>query len=142
MRPEDQTPVPSPCINVCDMAPDTGLCRGCMRTIDEIVAWGSASDEAKRAVWAERPLKEPIPGIVGRVGAERTPMAVIRKRARCWLPPSSVTVQLRAASSYRALATRLLPVVRDGESAEALDASTKGLVARYRELKPEAPQGD
>jgi predicted Fe-S protein YdhL (DUF1289 family) len=53
MKPEDQTPVPSPCINVCQMVPETGLCQGCMRTIDEIVAWGSASDEVKRAVWAE-----------------------------------------------------------------------------------------
>ena len=47
------SPVPSPCINVCQMAPDTGLCRGCLRTIDEIVAWGTASEDYKRAVWAE-----------------------------------------------------------------------------------------
>jgi predicted Fe-S protein YdhL (DUF1289 family) len=52
MNPEQQTPVPSPCINVCEMAPD-GLCRGCLRTIEEIVAWGSAGDDDKRAVWAE-----------------------------------------------------------------------------------------
>ena len=53
MNPEDQTPVPSPCINVCQMVRETGLCQGCMRTIDEIVAWGSASEDDKRAVWAE-----------------------------------------------------------------------------------------
>jgi len=35
------------------MAPDTGLCRGCLRTLDEIVQWGSASDDFKNAVWAE-----------------------------------------------------------------------------------------
>ena len=52
-HPELQTPVPSPCINVCEMDKATGLCRGCMRTIDEIVAWGSASEDDKRAVWAE-----------------------------------------------------------------------------------------
>jgi predicted Fe-S protein YdhL (DUF1289 family) len=52
MKPEDMTPVPSPCINLCEMGPD-GLCRGCLRTIDEIVAWGSASDASKRQVWAE-----------------------------------------------------------------------------------------
>ena len=45
--------IPSPCIDVCQMDPDTGLCRGCLRTIDEIVAWGSASDDVKRAVWME-----------------------------------------------------------------------------------------
>ena len=50
---ELQTPVPSPCISMCKMAPDTGLCEGCMRTIDEIVGWGAQSDDYKRAVWAE-----------------------------------------------------------------------------------------
>ena len=57
MNPELQTPVPSPCISLCEMAPDTpsakGLCRGCLRTLDEIVAWGTATDGYKRAVWAE-----------------------------------------------------------------------------------------
>ena len=53
MNPEQQTPVPSPCINICRMVPATGLCEGCLRTIDEIVAWGRASDDAKRAIWAE-----------------------------------------------------------------------------------------
>lgn len=51
--PELQSPVPSPCINVCQMEPVTGLCRGCLRTIEEIVAWGSAGEDYKRAVWAE-----------------------------------------------------------------------------------------
>ncbi len=51
MNPALPTPVPSPCINVCEMAQDTGLCRGCLRTIDEIVAWGKADDDFKRAVW-------------------------------------------------------------------------------------------
>lgn len=53
MRPEDRSPVPSPCINICQMDQGTGLCQGCMRTIDEIVKWGSAGDDYKRAVWAE-----------------------------------------------------------------------------------------
>lgn len=53
MSPDLQTPVPSPCISLCEMAPDTGLCRGCMRTIEEIINWSSAGDEYKRAVWAE-----------------------------------------------------------------------------------------
>ena len=52
LPPEQQTPVPSPCINVCKMSPVTGLCEGCLRTIDEIVAWSRADDDYKRAVWA------------------------------------------------------------------------------------------
>jgi predicted Fe-S protein YdhL (DUF1289 family) len=43
--------VPSPCINVCRMNPDTGLCEGCARTIAEIAMWGNATNEAKRAIW-------------------------------------------------------------------------------------------
>ncbi|MGE5622407.1 MAG: DUF1289 domain-containing protein [Bacillota bacterium] len=45
--------VPSPCINVCRMNPQTGLCEGCFRTIDEIARWGTAGNEFKRAVWCE-----------------------------------------------------------------------------------------
>jgi predicted Fe-S protein YdhL (DUF1289 family) len=51
--PEDQSPVPSPCINLCQISPQTGLCLGCMRTIDEIIAWGAADEDAKRAVWRD-----------------------------------------------------------------------------------------
>lgn len=57
LPPELQTPVPSPCISLCEMAPpmglDAALCRGCLRTIDEIVRWGSADDNYKRAVYAQ-----------------------------------------------------------------------------------------
>jgi len=41
----------SPCINVCVMNADSGLCQGCWRTLDEIAAWSSASDEQKRGIW-------------------------------------------------------------------------------------------
>ena len=53
LPPEQQTPVPSPCISLCKMSPVTGLCEGCLRTIDEIVAWGTADDAFKRSVWAD-----------------------------------------------------------------------------------------
>ena len=47
----DDGPVPSPCISVCRMSAATGLCEGCFRTLDEIGAWGLASDEERRAMW-------------------------------------------------------------------------------------------
>jgi len=47
----DPTPVPSPCTSVCRMNRDTGLCEGCLRTLDEIAAWSRLGDDAKRAVW-------------------------------------------------------------------------------------------
>ena len=52
-----------------------------------------------RAVWKDWPLNESTPSIRGKVGAESGPMAVIRKRARKWLPSSNVMVQLRASST-------------------------------------------
>ncbi|NIE66746.1 DUF1289 domain-containing protein [Burkholderia sp. Ax-1719] len=42
---------PSPCINVCRMHEASGLCEGCLRTIDEIASWSTLDDDAKRAVW-------------------------------------------------------------------------------------------
>lgn len=33
----------------------TGLCVGCLRTLDEIAAWGALDDGAKREVWKRLP---------------------------------------------------------------------------------------
>ena len=43
--------LPSPCISVCRINSNLGLCEGCFRTTDEIAAWGSSNDNAKRATW-------------------------------------------------------------------------------------------
>ncbi|WP_042265619.1 DUF1289 domain-containing protein [Paraburkholderia heleia] len=45
------TPPPSPCIAICRMDERSGLCEGCLRTIDEIAGWSVLDDDAKRAVW-------------------------------------------------------------------------------------------
>lgn len=59
-------PVPSPCIDVCRIDAASGLCEGCLRTLDEIAAWSRLDDDAKRAVWqrlavrrAQRPGRPP-----------------------------------------------------------------------------------
>lgn len=44
--------VPSPCIDVCRMDAASGLCEGCLRTLDEIAGWAAATDEQKRAILA------------------------------------------------------------------------------------------
>jgi predicted Fe-S protein YdhL (DUF1289 family) len=58
--PELPTPVPSPCVSLCKMDRAIGYCKGCLRSIEEIVAWGSASEEFKRAVWAQLPAREQL----------------------------------------------------------------------------------
>lgn len=39
---------PSPCISVCTIDEDSGFCRGCLRTADEIERWLSYTEEQKR----------------------------------------------------------------------------------------------
>lgn len=45
--------VESPCIKICTYDPDSGLCRGCGRTLEEIGAWFSMTDAERRAVMGE-----------------------------------------------------------------------------------------
>lgn len=61
-RPEAS--VASPCTNVCRMDAAGGWCEGCWRTLDEIVAWGTLDDAARRAVLARLPQRraaQPVP---------------------------------------------------------------------------------
>ena len=43
--------VPSPCIQVCRIDPASGLCSGCLRTLDEIARWSALPDADKLRVW-------------------------------------------------------------------------------------------
>ena len=45
--------VTSPCISVCKMDDTSGLCQGCLRSLDEIARWGRADAAYKRLVWAK-----------------------------------------------------------------------------------------
>ena len=53
--------IDSPCIEVCVIHPETRLCLGCARSIDEIAAWSRMSDAARAAVMAELPSRTPQP---------------------------------------------------------------------------------
>jgi predicted Fe-S protein YdhL (DUF1289 family) len=51
----------------------TGWCEGCLRTLDEIAAWGTMADDDKRAVWQaleRRRAQWPVPA--GAVSSEVT----------------------------------------------------------------------
>jgi uncharacterized protein len=42
----------------------TGWCRGCYRTMDEIIAWGQGSETFKQGVWqqlSQRQRTQPFP---------------------------------------------------------------------------------
>ena len=53
--------IESPCIKVCVVHPETRLCTGCGRSIDEIASWSRLSPEARRAIMADLPSREPAP---------------------------------------------------------------------------------
>jgi uncharacterized protein len=44
--------VPSPCVRLCTLDRDD-VCVGCGRHIQEIIEWGEASDDRRRAILAE-----------------------------------------------------------------------------------------
>ena len=44
--------IASPCINVCKMDEQTGLCSGCFRTIDEIAVWAGIDDARRLGILA------------------------------------------------------------------------------------------
>ncbi|HSV46591.1 MAG TPA: DUF1289 domain-containing protein [Ramlibacter sp.] len=43
---------PSPCISVCRMDAASGLCEGCMRTLEEIAGWGTMAVDQRVSIWA------------------------------------------------------------------------------------------
>ena len=45
-----EPPVPSPCINVCTIDEDTGYCRGCFRSLEEVTRWTRLTNEQKQKV--------------------------------------------------------------------------------------------
>lgn len=49
--------VASPCISICRMDAATGWCEGCLRTLDEIAAWGSQDDASRLAVLQRLPAR-------------------------------------------------------------------------------------
>ena len=50
-KPFPQGGVPSPCISVCAIDEASGLCAGCLRTLDEIAVWSVLDDDERREVW-------------------------------------------------------------------------------------------
>ncbi len=54
--------IDSPCIKICVIHPETRLCTGCMRSIDEIGAWSSMTPETRASIMAELPGRVPLLG--------------------------------------------------------------------------------
>jgi uncharacterized protein len=53
----------TPCIKVCVIEPQTGLCQGCGRSLDEIARWATMTGDERRRIMAglaERLQRPPV----------------------------------------------------------------------------------
>ena len=50
-------PMESPCVNICLMDVESGLCSGCGRSLDEIGQWLRLSYEERRRIMGELPAR-------------------------------------------------------------------------------------
>jgi len=55
------TDVSSPCVSICALDASGQRCLGCGRTIEEIGAWLTMSEAARRAVMARLAARRPAP---------------------------------------------------------------------------------
>jgi predicted Fe-S protein YdhL (DUF1289 family) len=47
--------IDSPCVKVCVIHPETRICTGCLRSIDEIGAWSGMTPEARQLIMEALP---------------------------------------------------------------------------------------
>jgi predicted Fe-S protein YdhL (DUF1289 family) len=47
----------TPCVNICLLDEETGLCVGCGRTINEIAGWAAMSDAERSRIMRELPAR-------------------------------------------------------------------------------------
>lgn len=52
--------IESPCVKICVIHPETRLCTGCLRSIDEIGVWSQLSFDARRAVMNDLPERKKL----------------------------------------------------------------------------------
>lgn len=58
-------PIVTPCIKVCVVDGESGLCLGCYRTLAEVAGWARLDDAARESIMAD------LPGRPDRVSPEK-----------------------------------------------------------------------
>jgi predicted Fe-S protein YdhL (DUF1289 family) len=51
--------IESPCVRLCVLHPETRVCLGCRRSLDEIGRWSRMTPEERRAIIADLPSRMP-----------------------------------------------------------------------------------
>jgi len=54
-RPGPPPAIKTPCIKVCVVDGESGLCLGCYRKLNEVAAWGRLTDDERDRILAELP---------------------------------------------------------------------------------------
>ncbi len=49
--------IESPCVKICVIHPESGLCTGCHRTRAKIATWSRLTPEARRTIMADLPAR-------------------------------------------------------------------------------------
>ncbi|MET0338746.1 MAG: DUF1289 domain-containing protein [Caulobacter sp.] len=62
-------PIVTPCIKVCAVDGESGLCLGCHRTLPEIAQWSRLAEDERAAIMAELPARR------GRIAPEKLGLA-------------------------------------------------------------------
>lgn len=50
-------PIATPCIKVCVVDGESGLCMGCYRTLAEVASWSGIDEETRRSIMADLPMR-------------------------------------------------------------------------------------
>jgi len=53
-------PIKTPCIKVCVVDGESGLCLGCYRKLNEVAAWGRLTDEERDRILEELPERRSL----------------------------------------------------------------------------------
>lgn len=58
--PRPAAPIKTPCIKVCVVDGESGLCLGCYRRLSEVAGWARLTDEARERILAELPERRSL----------------------------------------------------------------------------------
>jgi predicted Fe-S protein YdhL (DUF1289 family) len=65
---DERAPIETPCIKVCIIDGESGLCLGCQRSLREVAGWTRYSDAERTEIMAELPARR------GRIRPEKLAM--------------------------------------------------------------------
>lgn len=77
----DLPDIPSPCIAVCQLDPETRMCKGCLRTPREITRWAYADNAEKYAILQELRARRRALGITSEADSRPRRRAMSRGAA-------------------------------------------------------------